>query len=154
MYWCIALLWFIGGSVLFWSILSSKWNRMDALTRSTLRFSRIFHSVPGYPSYLDLKLSMLRHAIFFLISAIIIYFTDWEKNDFISNTILFLNLLYCGLSIFRYRGRKRELAKLAADPEQQCVAEMIAIPIKDSFCVVVHAALCPIIVTILFIIKP
>lgn len=151
MYWFITLLWFIGGIVIFWSILSHKWNRIDPLFRQALQYSRTFHPVPGDPSYLDLKFSMLRHSVFFLISAVILYFSD---SSFVLDIILFLNSLYATLSIFRYRGRKRELAALSADPEKHNVATMIAAPIKDSFCVVIHAILCPILIAILLIIKP
>ena len=151
MYWFITLLWFIGGIVIFWIILSHKWNRIDPLFRQALQYCRTFHPVPGDPSYIDLKFSMLRHSVFFLISSVILYFSD---SGFVLNIILFLNSLYAALSIFRYWGRKHELAALSADPEKRNVATMIAVPIKDSFSVVIHAILCPILITILLIIKP
>ena len=151
MYWFIATLWAIGGTVILWVVLSHKWNRIDPLFRRALQLSRTFHPIPGDLSYLDLKFSMLRHAVFFLISAIILYFSN---SSLVSNIILFLNGLYAILSIFRYRGRKQKLAELAADPEEQNAAIIIATPIKDSFCCVVHAVLCDIFIAILLLLKP
>lgn len=151
MYWVIALSWFIGGTVVFWSVLSSKWNRIDPLFRRFLQTSRIFHPIPGDPGYLDLKFSVLRHSIVFVISSIVIYFV---KIDFVLTVVLFLNILYCLLSVSRYRIRKKDVAETAARPDGQATAEIISIPVKDSFCAVVHALISAVLIWILYAIRP
>ena len=151
MYWAIALSWGIGGTVVFWCVLSSKWNRIDPIFRQVLQTSRIFHPVPGYPGYLDLKFSVLRHSVIFLISSVVIYFI---KINFISTIILFLNAIYCLFPICRYRFRKKDVAEAYARPNGQATAEIISIPVKDSFCTVAHAILSAALIGVLYIICP
>lgn len=151
MYWAITFSWFIVGTVVFWSVLSNKWNKIDPLFRKVLQTSRIFHPVPGDSGYLDLKFSMLRHSIAFLIFSAIIYFV---KVDFVLSIILFLNVLYCWLPISRYRFRKKDVAETAMRPNGQATAEIISIPVKDSLCTVTHAIISAILIWVLYAIRP
>lgn len=151
MYWIIALLWFFLGTIAFWVVLGSRWNKIDPIFQSVLQTSRIFHPVPGEPGYLDLKFSVLRHSIVFLASSAIIF---WVKANFILSILLFINVLYCMMSISRYQFRKKDVAEAAMRPNGQATATIIAIPVRDSFCAVVHAVVCVILLYVLYAIRP
>ena len=150
MYWIISILWSVLGTIAFCSFLTYRWNKIDPFWQQMLDTFRILHPIPG-PGYLDLKFSIIRHALFFLASSFIIFYV---KIRFILNSILFLNVLYCWMPITRYKFRKKDVAEASARPSGQSTASAISVPIKDSFCTVVHAVGCVIILYILYAIRP
>lgn len=151
MFWIIALAWGVLGTALFWIALSIKWSKIDPLFQRMFDTFRVFHPIPGFPGYLDLKFSVLRHTVAFLISAALIF---WVPINWISNIVLFLNILYTWMTISRYRVRKRDVDETAMRPNGKATAEIIAIPVKDSFCVVVFSVICTALLYILFAIRP
>lgn len=150
-YWIITVLYFIFGTVTFWCILSSKWKKLDPFVVSMLDSFRVFHPIPGYPGYMDLKFTIIRHSVVFLLSAAAIY---WIKAKFVLNCVLFLNILYAGLPISRYRARKKDLEETAKRPNGSATVSFISVPVKDSFCTVVFSVLCVVVLYILFAIRP
>lgn len=153
MYWIVTLFWAIAGSIVFWSHLSRRWQKVDSLYRLSICTLRTFHPVPAEPDsgYLSLQFSILRHAFMFLISSILIYFV---KADFVLTIILLLNLLYCWLPISRYRYRKNDISETASKPNGQETARILSIFVKDSFCTIIHAVGCVITLYILYAIRP
>lgn len=150
-YWVIALAWCVGGTFVFWCFLSFKWAKLDPFFVRTLDTFRTLNPIPGYPRYMDLKFTLLRHAVAFLISAVAIFFV---KINFILTLILFLNVLYAYIVISRYRYRKRYLAETAKNSDSEALLSFISIPVKDSFCTVVFSVLCVVILYILYAFRP
>lgn len=150
MFWIITIAWFILGTAAFWIMLSIKWARIDPLFRRMFETFRVFHPIPGFPNYLDLKFSVLRHAIVFLASSALIF---WVNTKWFISVLLFLNVLYAWLTISRYTHRKRDVAETAMRPTGKDTAAIIAIPVRDSFCVVVFSVICSATLYILFAIK-
>ena len=151
MFWIIAIAWCVIGTAVFWITLSIKWSRIDPLYKRMFDAFRVFHPIPGLPGYLDLKFSVIRHAVVFLISAAIIF---WVNIKWIVNVVLFLNILYAGMTISRYKGRKRDVVETAMRPGGKDTASIIAIPVRDSFCVVVFSVICTAIAFILLAVRP
>ena len=151
MFWIITIAWFILGTAAFWITLSIKWTRIDPLFQGLFETFRIFHPIPGFPNYLDLKFSVLRHAVVFLVSAALIF---WINIKWVIGLVLFLNVLYAGMTISRYKHRKRDVAETALRPNSKDTATIIAIPVRDSFCVVVFSVICSALLYILSAIKP
>lgn len=149
MYWKITLGWAILGTIVFWISLSLKWNRTDYFNRSMFRTLQLFNSTPGSERYLDLKFSVLRHSLVFLLSAALI---AWIDSGFITSIITYANLLYCLLTIARYRFRKKEVRNAINRGEQE-LANFMAVPVKDSFVTVIHAVATVIILYILPVLK-
>ena len=124
MYWTLTVVWFILGLILFWNVLSSKWNRIDPLYRSMFRTFMILNPIPGHERYLDLKFSVLRHSVVFIVSAALIYW--FHDARFLLNTVLTLNLLYTFSVFSRYRMRRKHLApsagfiKFCPSPPKTC----------------------------------
>lgn len=150
MFWIITIAWFILGTAAFWIILSIKWARIDPIFHRMFETFRVFHPIPGFHNYLDLKFSVLRHAIVFLASSALIF---WVNTKWLISVILFLNILYAGLTILRYTHRKRDVVETAMRPTGKDAAAIIAIPVRDSFCVVVFSVICSAMLYILFAIK-
>lgn len=152
MYWIVALLWSIVGTILFWGYLSKQWQKIDMLEKMSLRTLGIFHPVPADPDtgYLRLQFSILRHAVIFLFTAVLIYIID---SSVITTILLCLNMLYCWSPISRYRYRKQDMEKAASRPDGKATANLLSVFVKDSFCTVVHAISCMVILYILFAIK-
>ena len=151
MYWIIAIAWCVLGTAAFWITLSTKWKRIDPLFQGMFETFRVFHPIPGFPGYLDLKFSILRHAVVFLVSAVLIY---WVQVKWLINVVLFLNILYAWTPISRYKHRKRDVVETAMRPNGKNTAAIIAIPVRDSFCVVVFSVVCTAILYVLFAIRP
>lgn len=151
MYWLITGSWTILSTVVFWIILSFKWKRIDRLTFHAIQYSRKFHPIPGDPGYLDIKFSILRHSVFFLLSSVIIYYI---KSDIVLTIILLVNLWYCWSSISRYKMRREIIKTKALDPDGKAAAEIISIPVTDSFAAVIHAIGCLVLIYILYAIRP
>ena len=145
MYWVITFGWTILGCLILWTLLSIKWNRIDPLISSMFHTMRRFHGTPGTEGYLDLKFSVLRHSVVFLLSALVIALFD---SRFMTSVISFVNLLYCWMPIARYRYRKKELHSVRSEGSAE-LAGFMAIPIKDSFCTVVHAVISTVLIYIL-----
>ncbi len=152
MYWIIALLWSIVGTILFWGYLSKQWKKIDVLEKMSLRTLGIFHSVPADPDtgYLRLQFSILRHAVVFLLTAVLIYVID---SSVITTILLFLNMFYCWSPISKYRYRKQDMEKTASQPDGKATASLLSGFVKDSFSTVVHAISSMVIIYILFAIK-
>lgn len=150
MYWTISILWSVLGTIAFCFFLTNRWNKIDPIYQQLLASSRLFHPIPE-PGYLGLKFSVIRHAFSFFISSVIIFFV---KIHFIINAVLLLNLLYCWAPISRYRFRKKDVRETAMRPNGQATATAIAIPVKDSFCTVVHAIVCAVLLYVLYAIRP
>lgn len=153
MYWIIALSWTIVGFVVFWLHLSQRWQKIDALSRLTVRTLGVFHPVPADAElgYLPLQFSIARHAFVFLVSSVVIYFV---KADIVLTIVLLVNLLYCWSPISRYRYRKKDIAETASKPNGQATAQMLSIFVKDSFCTIIHSVGCIIILYVLYAIRP
>ena len=149
MYWKVTLGWAIIGTIIFWISLSLKWNRTDYFNRSMFRTLQLFNSTPGSEKYLDLKFSVLRHSFVFLLSAALI---AWIDSRFITSIITYANLLYCLLTIARYRFRKKEVRNAINRGEQE-LANFMAVPVKDSFVTVIHAVTSVVILYILPVLK-
>ena len=149
MYWTISLGWSIVGTVFLWIILSNRWNRLDHFHRVMIRQIRIFHQIPGTDGYFDLKFSVLRHAVVFLVSAI---FMSWARVGFFTTTITFLNLVYCYFPIARYRFRKKEVLNAENEGSTE-LASFMSILVRDSFCCVLHAVISAILLYILILFK-
>lgn len=152
MYWTLTVAWFILGLILFWNVLSSKWNRIDPLYRSMFRTFMILNPIPGHEGYLDLKFSVLRHSVVFIVSAALIYW--FHDARFLLNTVLTLNLLYTFSVFSRYRMRRKHLAYVKYELKEQHTAEIIQIPIKDSRIVGIHAVICVVMLYVLYGIRP
>lgn len=152
MYWAITLLWFFLGLAIAWISLTLKWNNIDPMYRGMFRTFMIFNPIPGHDNYTDLKFSVLRHSLAFLISSVPIYFLP--DSRFILRVILFLNLIYAFFSVNRYHFRKKHLAETRKDPESEATAKIISIPIQDSFVTVLHAVICSALLYVLYGIRP
>lgn len=151
MYWFISVLWCVVGTLSFWIILSFKWSKIDVLYAKSLPTLTKFHPVPGHPRYMDLKFSLLRHALFFLVSSVIVYFV---KLDIFLSIVTLLNLLYAVLTIYKYRYRKKYLLGIQKDEDHLALAQIMSIPVKDSFCIVIFSVVCYIVLMVLYLIRP
>lgn len=151
LYWSISLSWVIIGTLIFWCILSSKWAKLDPLFIRMLDTLRVFNPIPGHPGYLDLKFTLLRHAVAFLLSAVVIFFVKFE---WILWVVLFLNVLYSYSSISRYRFRKQYIEESSKKPGKEAVTDFLAIPVKDSFCAVIFSVICSVLLFALYAIRP
>jgi hypothetical protein len=151
MYWPVAIMLPSIGTAILWVVLDKKWYRLDPLEQSMLSTLRTLHSVPGMPYYLDIKFSAIRHAVVFLATAAIIY---WVNAKWVINFVLIANLLYAWSTISRYRMRKSEVSEVAKRDGEQTVANMLAIPVRASFCVVVFSVLCAVFLYVLMFLKP
>lgn len=150
MYWLISILWTFIGLIGFWTALSKKWSKMDRLTIGALQTVRVFHPVPGDAGYLDLKFSIVRHSILFLIASVLFFFV---KSDFVLTIILYVSLIYhIIIPVSRYRARTNHIAALKK--ESSATAEFAAVPVKDSFCVVIHAIISFVLTWVLYAIRP
>ena len=152
LYWLIATIWAILGAVIFWIVLSVKWSRIDRFQLMVLETSRILLPIPGHPGYLDLKFSILRHAIVFLLSAAIIYFL--HNVPLLLYPLLFANTLYAMMTTQRYNARKQFIKDARNRPNGSAHADIISIPIKASFLVVIFSFACLALLFILFAIRP
>ena len=85
----------------------------------------------------------------FLLSAALI---AWIDSRFITSIITYANLLYCLLTIARYRFRKKEVRNAINRGEQE-LANFMAVPVKDSFVTVIHAVTSVVILYILPVLK-
>lgn len=109
MYWVLLLLWCVGGTAVFWAILSKRWKGFGAIEESFISTSRVLYPfLPGSPGYMDIKYTLLRHSAATFISAVILYFVN---NRFIIYLILFLNVFYTievikGIHIERSKSKK------------------------------------------------
>ena len=153
MYWFITILWSTVGTALFWRHLSKQWQNRDIFEKMSIRTLSAFHSIPADPDtgYLSLQFSMARHAVTFLISAVILYFT---KSLIVIIILFIFNTLYCWSPISRYRYRKQDLIETAARPEGSSTANLLSGFVKDSFCTVIHAVCSTLLLYMLLIIKP
>lgn len=150
-YWSISLLWGIIGLFIFWGILSAKWAKLDPLFVRMLDKFRLLNPIPGHPGYMDLKFSLLRHSFVFLVSAVLIFFV---KVKFVLTITLTLNVFYAYSTVSRYKYRKRYLQETAREPDSEALVSYLAVPVKDSFCVVVYSVVCAIILYVLYAIRP
>lgn len=153
MYWIITILWSIVGTLVFWQHLSKQWKKINPIDKMFIPDLSRFHSVPAEPDtgYLSLQFSIVRHAFVFLISALIFYFA---KPSIVINILFPLNVLYCWSPISRYRYRKQDINRTAAKPDGKDTADLLLVFVKDSFCTVVHAICCVLILYVLLAIKP
>ena len=152
MYWTFTIAWFLFGLVFFWNILSSKWNRIDPLYRRMFQTLMILNPIPGHEGYLDLKFSVLRHSVVFIVSAALIYW--FHDARFLLNTVLTLNLLYTFSVFSRYKMRRKHLDYVKNELGEEHTAEIIQIPIKDSKVVAIHAVICVVMLYVLYGIRP
>jgi len=67
---------------------------------------------------------------------------------------LFLNVLYAGMPITRYRRRKQDVIETAMRPNGKDAAAIISIPVRDSFCTVVYSVICSALLFVLFALRP
>ena len=149
MYWTITLLISLGGLVTCWSILSARWQTVSgsrsydpvrrAMYPRLIQLARTFHPIlPGHPGYMDLKFSLLRHALAFLASAVLLRLLD---SRFWETALLGANLLYAGLTVWVYLQRKQELQEIAFESTER---EQLTVPtrlVRDSFVVVAYSAI-------------
>lgn len=150
MYWLISILWVLVGLIVFWVTLSKKWNRIDRLTLGALHTVRMFHPIPGDDGYLDLKFSIVRHVLFFLIASVLFFFV---KSDFVLTITLYVSFIYHAIIPYqRYRMRKKHIADIRK--KSDATAHFAEIPVKDSFCVVVHAIISLVLTWFLYAIRP
>ena len=153
MYWIITLAWSILGTISFWIYLSKQWKNINSIDKMFIPVLNRSHFTPADPDtgYLGLQFSIVRHAVVFLISALILYFA----SPSIVIYILFpLNASYCWSPISRYRFRRQDLKETSASPDKSHYADLLSIFVKDSFCTVVHAICCVLILFLLLAIKP
>lgn len=153
MYWIIALLWGVVGTALFWIHLSMRWKKINPIDKMFIPVLSRSHFIPAEPDtgYLGLQFSIVRHAVVFLISALVLFFA---KSFIVIHIIFPLNTLYCWSPISRYRFRRRDLKDTTADPDKSHYADLLSVLVKDSFCTVVHAICCVLILFVLLAIKP
>lgn len=150
MYWLISISWTFVGLIVFWITLSNKWKRIDRLTLGALHTVRIFHPIPGDTNYLDLKFSVVRHSVLFLIASALFYFV---RSDFVLTVTLYASMVYHGIvPVQRYRMRKKHIADLRE--KSDATAHFAEIPVKDSFCVVIHAIISLALTWVLYAIRP
>lgn len=153
MYWIITILWSIVGTLFFWRHLSKRWNKLNPIDKMFIPVLSRSHFIPAEPDtgYLGLQFSIVRHAVVFLISALVLYFA----KPYVVISILFsLNTLYCWFPISRYRFRRQDLKETAASPDKAHYVDLLSALVKDSFCTVVHTICCVLILFILLAIKP
>lgn len=147
MYWTIALFVSLGGLAVCWSVLSSRWRIvigngdpvLKYLNPQLVRMVRTLHPIlPGDPDYLDLKFSLLRHALVFLISAGLIWLLDsrfWEWG------ILCGNVLYALLRCRVHSARKLELQEIALESSAREELIIPSLLVRDAFVVVVYSVI-------------
>lgn len=147
MYWSITLLVSLGGAALCWSILSSRWRIVSGAGDPVLRViapqliqsARTMHPVlPGQPEYLDLKFSLLRHALAFFVSAGLLWLWD---SRFWETVLLWANLLYAGLTAWAYSNRKQELQEIALESTERIQLVIPTRLVRDSFIVVAYSVI-------------
>jgi len=151
LYWVITFSWGIIGAIIFWNILSKKWAKIDPIIVRTLATIRVLNPIPGDSGYLDLKFTLIRHAVAFLLSSAAVYFI---KQRWILTFVLLLNVLYAISTVQRYKYRKNYIHEEAKRPESEALVSIMSIPVKDSFCAVVYSVVCPILLYVLYIIRP
>ncbi len=149
LYWIIAALWCVLGTAIFWIIFSAKWAEMACDIAERVKASTMTHGTPGYRNYADLKFSILRHAVFFLLVASLMYI--WP-NKILCWIVTTFQLWYSLLPILRYNSRRKILAELDAAGVED--ADFLKKPISDSFLCVIHAALCVVFTYVLYWIRP
>ena len=149
MYWTITLLISLGGLVVCWSILSARWQTVSgsrsydpvrrAMYPRLIQLARTFHPIlPGHPGYMDLKFSLLRHALAFFVSAGLLRLLG---SRFWETALLGANLLYAGLTVWVYLQRKQELQEIALESTER---EQLTVPtrlVRDSFVVVAYSVI-------------
>ena len=138
-FWIIALAWSILGTIIIWHLLSAKWAKLDRFFVHILDTLVALHPIPRFPNYMDLKFSAFRHAVVFLLSAAAIY---WIDISWIQYAVLTINVIYAYLTIKRYTFRKRYVQETKSRENGEALADLIATPVNDSFCVVVFSAIC------------
>lgn len=151
LYWTIVLSWGIIGTIIFWSILSKKWKKINPIYTRMFDSLRAINPIPGDPGYLDIKFTLVRHAASFLVSSFIIYFV---KPKWILTIILMMNVLYAVSVVSRYKYRKRYIQEESMNPESAALISIISIPVKDSFCSVVYSVLCSVLLYVLYALRP
>jgi len=149
LYWIITALWCVFGTAIFWIIFNAKWAGMDRDIADRVKASTMTYGTPGYQNYADLKFSILRHTVFFLIVASLMYI--WP-NKILCGIVATFELLYSLLPIQRYNARRKILAELTAAGEDD--ANFLKKPVSDSFLCVIHAALCVVFTYVLYGIRP
>lgn len=149
MYWTITLLISLGGLIVCWNVLSSRWRIVNGsgsydpvrrkLNPMLIQAARTFHPIlPGDPGYLDLKFSLLRHALAFFVSAGLLRLLD---SRFWETALLWVNLMYAILTCWVYSKRKQELQEIALESTER---EQLVIPtelVRDSFVVVAYSVI-------------
>ena len=147
LYWIVVAAWGIVGLVVFWGILSYRWQQIPPELVSVIQLGMVLHPIlPGHTRYMELKFTVLRHAIVFAITAVLICYV---KNKFALSMLLQLNFWYAALAFYRYNSRKKYLATLG-----QASIDAYAIPVSDSFYGVAHAIVCVAVLYVLYGIRP
>lgn len=151
MYWKIALVWLIAATSILWYVLSEKWKTLDEFEKVGIARFRMMNPIPGMENYMDLKFSVIRHALCFLISSLLIYYVNLSWIIYI---VMAVNALYTLLPVLRYMNRKRYLEERSRESENSSAAvKYMSIPVKDSFCTVVYSVLSYVVLAALMFIK-
>lgn len=146
LYWIVVFTWGFACAVIFWCILSYRWKQIPPIFINAIRTGMMFHPIPGHSRYMDLKFSLLRHAVAFIVAAVLIYYV---KNKFAQQMILFFCLLYADSRVYTYIERKKHLTTI-----DKASCEIYSITVYDSFYVVVYSILCVVFLYILYGIRP
>lgn len=150
-YWIITLVFVFVGTPVAWKILTYLWNKYDRLTITVLPQLRAGTNMPGEYNYWDLKFSLARHAVMFIITAAVIF---WVESRIILNIFFYGYGLYTASVIVRHSNRKDILKKLSNSEEERALADMLKKPFKDSRVILVYSVCASIVAIILYAIRP
>lgn len=151
LYWIITLSFVLIGTVIAWKTLTNRWNEYDPITLSALPILRAGRNMPGDYNYLDLKFSIARHAVAFLITAAIMF---WLPSSVITNVFFFGYGFYTVSVVVRYTNRKGIIKDLNKTEEEKALAEMLSKPLKDSRVVMIYSLCAELAVLVLYVIRP
>lgn len=158
MYWTISIIISVILTIIFWSMLSRRWRNLvsgtnDILSREYVQVISIFaskYNLPGMTGYMDLKFSLLRHAIVFALFAVILYFA---KVKWLETITTFFFLLYTFNAIIRYRRRVKVL-NIVYSQEEPHVFTLCKNTVKNSSLVMWYSIIATIALYILLLVKP
>ena len=138
-YWLVAVGWAVAGLILFWAMLSSQWSLRIKEHGHAVFFDSIvsmanrMHGFNIQPNYRNFKMSVLRHALVFFVSACILKGTISIR--WLSILIVTLNGIYAFLACVRCHGYRTEAANSGMFGQE------LAGIANDSVIVVVHAVI-------------
>ena len=150
-YWIITLVFALVGTAIAWRLLTHLWNKYDRITITILPQLRAGTNMPGEYNYWDLKFSLLRHAVMFLVTAAIMF---WVESRIIINVFFYGYGFYTTSVIVRYLGRKDIIKNLSATEEEKALADMLTKPFKDSRVVLIYSICASVVVFVLYAIRP